>query len=348
MNKNIILYTLLVFVLLLSACGQTPTPLPTSTEIVLPTLPPTTTSTPTLVPTPTSTAEPVWYQQLDLSYSELKYRYGLVRDPRAKIYVSLEDAVAGNGNYGSLQSTPAYIVINGEQTRDGKIYYANLLGWISATDIQLVAPSTFRGILLTKAVDFRFAWVLDETHSVNAAGTPLRTYSRYEVVHEVQPVTENPGYFAIGPDEWLPLNSLAITSPQVPPDAGLGVCRFIYVDLTTQTLRVYDNCKLVFATLVSTGQNPIWTYAGRFFIQYKVEYKELLPPSYSTSEYYLQGVPFFMGYSGDWGIHGVYWHDDFGRPVSHGCVNLSPADAKWMYAWTHEGENVILVRPDTP
>jgi len=52
----------------------------------------------------------------------------------------------------------------------------------------------------------------------------------------------------------------------------------------------------------------------------------------STSEYYIEGVPYFMTYAGNFGFHGAYWHDNFGIPASHGCINLSPADAKWLYA----------------
>jgi lipoprotein-anchoring transpeptidase ErfK/SrfK len=113
-------------------------------------------------------------------------------------------------------------------------------------------------------------------------------------------------------------------------------------------MRVYDSCQLVFATLVSTGKDPRWTYPDRYSILNKTEFAKLTQPIGSISVYSLEGVPYFMSYAGDWGFHGAYWHDDFGSPVSHGCVNLSPADAHWLYEWAHEGENVIIVRPETP
>lgn len=344
-------YGLLVaFVFILSACGRVPThaPTPTATEITLPTLTPTATSAPTLVPTPTPTPEPTWNRQIDASYSVLQYRYGMVSNPYAKVYLTLEDAMIKNGNYGFLPSSPAYVAIDGEEIRKGITYYHNLLGWMSSEDVQLVTPSTFRGILLTREVDFRFGWVLKETESLNATGTPIRTYSRYEIVHEVPAEAEKPGFIAIGPDEWLPLDSLALTSPQVPEEAGTGTCRFIHVDLSAQIVRVFDTCKLVFATLVSTGKNPAWTYTGQFPILNKVEFTQLTRPNQSISDYYLQAVPYFMTYNYNLGFHGTYWHDDFGSPVSHGCINLSTADAKWLYEWAREGDNVIIVRPETP
>lgn len=139
---------------------------------------------------------------------------------------------------------------------------------MNGDDLQLLTPSTFTGLLLTREVTFRFGWVLAETQSVNAAGTPVRTYKRYQVVHEVPAGAQKPGYIAIGADEWLPEAALALVSPAVPADAGPNTCRFIYANLNTQTLSVFDNCKLVFATLISSGKNS-WTFEGRFAILYK-------------------------------------------------------------------------------
>ena len=81
-------------------------------------------------------------------------------------------------------------------------------------------------------------------------------------------MTQNPGYIAVGADEWLPEDQVALVDPQVPADVGTGTCRFIYVNLAEQTLSVYDNCQLKFATLVSSG-TKFWTFEGRFTIQYK-------------------------------------------------------------------------------
>ena len=100
-------------------------------------------------------------------------------------------------------------------------------------------------------------------------------------------------------------------------------------------MSVYEACKLVFATLISSGKNS-WTFEGRFAILYKVDYSSITPPEWSTSEYYIQGVPYFMTYSG------AYWQDAFGSAASHGCINLAPADAHWLYNWAGMGERVII------
>ncbi len=112
---------------------------------------------------------------------------------------------------------------------------------------------------------FRFGWVLADTTSVNAAGTPIQAYTRYQVVHEVPAVTQNPGYIAVGTDEWLPKEEVALVDPQVPADAGAGTCRFIYVNLAEADADRLQDCKPEFATLVSSGKNS-WTFEGRFNI----------------------------------------------------------------------------------
>ncbi len=332
----------------LASCQNTPTPAPAPTETPTLTATASQTFTPTVTSTPTLTPEPAWYEQIDASYSALEYRYGLVDKPDARRYTTLADAVEKTGNFDYLPIIPAYVAIVGEESRDGHTYYYFNYGWMDSADVQLLTPSALRGILLTREVDFRFGWVLADTQSVNAAGTPVRAYSRYEIVHEVPALTENPGYIAVGPDEWLPEEAVALTSPGVPDDAGAGTCRFIYVDLAEQTLRVYDGCKLVFATLVSTGKQAGWTFPERSAILTKFSYLVLTAPAWSTSVYYQEAVPYFMTYDGDLGFHGAYWHDDFGTPVSHGCVNLSPADAKWLYAWAGLGERVIVSAGKTP
>ena len=331
----------ILFSILPSACQPVPvsTPSPTGTASLVPTS--TATVIPTPTPTVTPTAEPAWYQPLDPSLGLLKYNYALVTNPRARIYVSLQDAITRTGNFGSPPNYPAYVAYTAMQTHDGQIYYHVTYGWMDGADLQLLTPSKFTGILLTRQVPFRFGWVLAETQSVNAGGTPIQTLKRYQVIHEVPAITSLPGYIAIGADEWLPEDKVALVGTQIPSDVGPNTCRFIYANLPTQTLSVYEDCKLVFATLISSGKNS-WTFEGRFTILYKVEYNSIVPPPESTSDYYIEEVPYFMTYADNFGFHGAYWHDDFGKAASHGCINLSPADAKWLYVWTQLGDTVLI------
>jgi hypothetical protein len=345
-NNNLSRYygLMLGLVFLLASCSPAATPVPTatSTPSPIPTLTPTVTFTPSPTPTITSTPEPAWYSALDPSLGKLKYQYAEVINTLARVYLTFQDAVAKNGNFGHLAEYPAYVAYSSTRTSgDGRTFYQTQYGWLDGADLQALTPSTFTGILLTRDVPFRFGWVLADTTSVNAAGAPVQGYTRYQLIHEMPAVTQKAGFIAVGADEWLQQEQVALVDPHVPAEAGAGTCRFIYVNLAQETLAVYNNCKLVFATLVSSGKNS-WTFEGRFAILYKVEYSSIQPPATSTSEYYIEGVPYFMTYAGNFGFHGAYWQDGFGTAASHGCINLSPADAKWLYDWAGIGERVII------
>ncbi|MGA2503854.1 MAG: L,D-transpeptidase family protein [Anaerolineales bacterium] len=336
--------TFSLLALILASCTPAPTPAstPTATASPLPPLTPTASFTPSPTPTIIPTPEPAWFTPLDPGLGKLKFQYAEVVNDRARVYVTFQDAVAKNGNFGHLPEYPAYVAYSTSRTSDdGRTFFQTQYGWMDGADLQALTPSAFTGILLTREVTFRFGWVLADSTSVNAAGTSIKAYTRYQLVHEVPAVTQNPGYIAVGADEWLPEQQVALVDPQVPADAGAGACRFIYVNLARETLTVYNNCKLEFATLVSSGKNS-WTFEGQFAILYKVEYSSIQPPATSTSEYYIEGVPYFMTYAGNFGFHGAYWQDSFGTAASHGCINLSPTDAKWLYDWAGIGERVII------
>jgi len=340
-RKTIIFLT--AFGLFLSGC-QSPAPsippAPTGTASPVPTE--TVAPTPTNTVLPTFTPEAAWYQQLDPSLGVLRFHYAQVTNSKARIYVSLDDAVASTGNSGPLENYPAYVAYTTRKTVDGHDYYLTNYGWMKGDDLQDLTPSSFTGLQITRPVTFRFGWVLSETQSVNSAGLPVQTYERYQVVHEVPARASRAGFVAIGADEWLPEKSVALVDPVVPQEAG-QVCRFIYVSLAHQTLSVYEGCKLVFATLISSGKNS-YTFEGRFAILYKDQpYSVITPPAGSPNDYYIEGVPYFMSYtSTSFGFHGAYWHDSFGSPASHGCINLAPADAHWLYDWAYLGDYVFI------
>lgn len=334
-------------VFFLPACGFASAPVATSTTTAssVPTLTATTSLLPTAtaIPTSTPTPEPSWYQSPGPSGVNLKYQYAQVTNPHARVYPTFQDALDKSFNYGHFPYSPAYVAYSATKSQDGHTFYALVTGnWIDGQDLQLLTPSPFSGVLLTRQVDFRFGWVLAGTQSVNAGGSAVRTYTRYQVVHEFPTAGERPGYVAVGPDEWLPETSAAWVRPQVPSDADPHYCRFLYVNLAQQTLSVYEGCKLVFATLISSGADPLPTYAGRFNILYKVDYTTIQPPEGSIAQYYLEGVPDFMSYYYNLGFHGAYWHDNFGAPASHGCINLSLTDIHWLYAWVQPGDRVII------
>lgn len=126
----------------------------------------------------------------------------------------------------------------------------------------------------------------------------------------------------------------ALASP-APVSAG----KWIEIDVTRQRLTAYEGRQPVFSTLVSTGLPRTPTVLGRFAIRYKLRRQNMRGPGY-----YLPNVPWVMYFYSNYAIHGTYWHNAFGRPMSHGCVNMRVADARWLYFWAPVGTPVIVHR----
>jgi lipoprotein-anchoring transpeptidase ErfK/SrfK len=116
--------------------------------------------------------------------------------------------------------------------------------------------------------------------------------------------------------------------------------KWIDVNLTNQTVIAYEGQIPVFRALASTG---IWKYptiAGTFNIYVKYE-KTRMTGGSGVDAYDLLDVPYVMYFHGGYGLHGTYWHNNFGTPMSHGCVNLSIRDAEWLFNWAPLGTRVV-------
>ncbi|GAB4538972.1 MAG: hypothetical protein Fur002_03330 [Anaerolineales bacterium] len=125
---------------------------------------------------------------------------------------------------------------------------------------------------------------------------------------------------------------LAPLSPQIPNEE-----KFIHVDLPTQTVTAFEGQTLVFSARCSSGGKGTRTPTGEFFTYHKGPSVHMTNQDEegATNYYSLPGVPWTSFFTGDGAaFHGTYWHNDYGRPRSHGCVNLKSEDAKWVYRWT--------------
>jgi LysM repeat protein len=120
-----------------------------------------------------------------------------------------------------------------------------------------------------------------------------------------------------------------------PPTAG-GSGRWIDVNLRAQRLTAYEGNQAVFSTLISAGLPGTPTVVGRFAIYTKLVSTRMKGPGYD-----LPNVPYTMYFYRGYGIHGTYWHNNFGRPMSHGCVNMRTSDAAWLFNWASIGTPVV-------
>ncbi|MGB9799269.1 MAG: L,D-transpeptidase family protein [Thermanaerothrix sp.] len=137
---------------------------------------------------------------------------------------------------------------------------------------------------------------------------------------------------------------LSTDTPTTPPRADAatwpeveGDERWIDVDLSEQMVYAYEGQTLVNQFLVSTGTWRYPTVTGQYRIYVKYRYADMRGPGY-----YLPDVPYVMYFYKGYGLHGTYWHNNFGTPMSHGCINLRTEDAAWLFNWASVGTLVNI------
>ena len=171
----------------------------------------------------------------------------------------------------------------------------------------------------------------DAQTSVPPMDTP--TLDENEVPTEMPKATETPGTVSM---EIVTDDSM---NQSVPPDQnqaqypaeGNGE-RWIDVNLSEQSVFAYQGDVIVNSIIVSTGVAQTPTVTGTYRIWIKVRVQDMSGPGY-----YLRDVPYVMFFYKDYGLHGTYWHNNFGTPMSRGCVNLTVDDAAWLYNWSSVG-----------
>lgn len=121
--------------------------------------------------------------------------------------------------------------------------------------------------------------------------------------------------------------------------------KLITVDLGAQKLTAWEGGKIVHETKASTGMKLTPTVKGSFKIYLKKPLQDLKGPSpykniYPSGRYLVKDVPHVMYFHEGYAIHGAYWHNNFGRPASHGCVNVPLKSAEWLYNFAPVGTRV--------
>lgn len=128
--------------------------------------------------------------------------------------------------------------------------------------------------------------------------------------------------------------------------------KWIEVDLSSQTLTAHEGDHIFLTTLISSGlynKTPVGTY----HIWYKVRATLMQGGSKEAHDYYyLPNVPYTMFFYNDFGIHGTYWHQNFGHPMSHGCVNTPTPIAEKLFYWADpqipDGQTSVKASLDNP
>ncbi|MDT8306542.1 MAG: L,D-transpeptidase [Anaerolineae bacterium] len=232
---------------------------------------------------------------------------------------------------------------------EGNEWYKVWGHWLPARYYHKVDASEFSGIEVNRQPLRPFGWVLrpvaPSTTPGEEPGAGAAELPRYTFVQIYKSsVASGVIWHNIGSEGWVRHDYVAITHVRPRPNAVEANEFWVDVDLTEQTFAAYEGDNMVFAGLVSsglarwptrTGLNQVWE-------------RRLLSPmrggTVGDDYYYIDDVAHSMYFDGEIALHGAFWHDDFGRPKSHGCVNMAPRTAEWVFDWSENAPNDLWVR----
>lgn len=267
----------------------------------------------------------------------LPYRYYFAGRDGAYGYASLQHA-AEDAPDQDLEPGFAVAILE-EQTAHGERWGRTKKGrWVPMKDLVPARPNLFHGELLDGALDL--AWVNIERANVYATeklDKPTGTRVRFE---KLKIAEEKGAALRLAEGGWMKSRDLARTrSAEPPPEAG-PTERWIDVDLNQQVLTAYEGATAVFATIVSSGKGArgsgFETHTGTFRIWVKLFTTKMdnLDKDDVDRHYAIEDVPWVQFFDKSIALHGAFWHQAFGHVHSHGCVNMAPLDARWLFAFT--------------
>ncbi|KAF0112214.1 MAG: hypothetical protein FD147_275 [Chloroflexi bacterium] len=298
-------------------------------------------------------AQPLYITKPPFELNNIPFAYARVSNEEVPLYATIEDALANHPtNKLGLGKTKYVSLLQKISTEKGVFYQTSTSEWISADVITKIGIQYFQGFLFKENPKIPFGWILSETTSRKGPSySSVETdnlYSRYNLVRIYDSKIENKiEWVMVGPDEWIDHRFVSRVIPNYEKPAGVESDRWIEVNLYEQVLIVHEKDRIVFATLISTGVDPFFTQPGVFTI-YKRLVNEYMRGAFEADRsdyYYLEDVPFIQYYDQARALHGAYWNTLFGYQRSHGCVNLSVADAHWLFDWAQDGDYVYVWDP---
>lgn len=256
--------------------------------------------------------------------------------------VRARPGVAANNPPIATLRTGAEVTIYEEQTVGGMAWYR--IGenrWVAAQWVRVISTAARVATAVTPAAvtALPLGWVVADTLNVRARpgvaadNPPIRQLGHYAVVPILaQQTVGGVRWFQIGAGEWIEGRSVGVARLRArPASIGAGE-RWVGVALSEQTLVAYEGDRPVFAALIASGLPGTPTVQGIFRT-----WKRLTTGKMSGPGYYIEDVTWTCYFYSGYALHTAYWHDAFGAPRSHGCVNLSPHDAWWVYQWSAPG-----------
>ena len=292
--------------------------------------------------------------RLDESLGDLPFYYVQSRrDNGTPLYTSLQDALKGKNPYRVIEPGFVFFSWIERYDQDNAVAYMIVPGvYVRGDGMARLSVPSYKGLAFSRTPSQTFAWVLTRTETSREPGINQpktgRTLERFQMVYVLESRdVDGWVWYRIGPDEWIEQRRIAKVIPDGNRPEGVESDRWISIDLYEQTLTVYEQGQMVYATLISTGLDGWWTQPGVFQIYEKLE-ADPMAGAFTADRsdyYYLEDVPWILYFDESRAIHGSYWHNGYGYPRSHGCVNMSPFDAHWIFNWAEEGTWVYVYDP---
>ncbi len=244
----------------------------------------------------------------------------------------------------------------------GRTFYRTARGaYVAAADVSRYQAKDFEGQALGE-MTYPFGFTSKETKLIElTAENKLKAVKTLErrVFLDLDEETEISGKAYMITSDRLLVRKEHLLLPELQPlPKGLEPWeRWIDISLSQQLLVAYEGTTPVYTTLVSTGRkgpkdDPYDTPTGRWRIYSKHISTTMDGNSASDGNYSIQDVPWTMFFHGSYALHGAFWHRNFGSVRSHGCINMGPTDARWLFHWATpflpEGWHGVNASDDSP
>ncbi len=231
-----------------------------------------------------------------------------------------------------------FLALAGEREHAGQRFYQTVQGrFVRADDIELKPAQPMHGEALTDDVKLPLAFTLDDAplYCHRASGLErCGTIAKHARFAAAELVTHEGKSYMPGPEGTLvAADALRVARKAERPSGVSSRAKWVHVDLSQQVLVAYEGDKPVYTTLVSSGRDGYHTPRGLFRVERKYFTKTMRGDDDVSGSYEVQEIPWVMYYDGNYALHGAYWHNLFGRTKSHGCTNIPPVDARWLYRW---------------
>lgn len=267
--------------------------------------------------------------------------YGFIQVDGTRAYAHPSDAYAGE--YVEAFGKGFGLVLGQEKVSGGVPFVQTRKGlWVERSEVRHANPSTFRGYLIEPGVRLAQVGFTITSTRVHASRSGRATGELDRHVRICLKRAQR-GWLELCDGTWVRARAVAQPTLSIPPveitPAKIAAQeRWVDVDTQSQTMVAYQGAKPVYVTLVSTGKDKPThrTPTGTFRVWVKLADSDMddLERDDIMVNYSIEAVPWVQYFEGSNGFHAAFWHNDFGHKKSHGCVNLAPLDAQWLFRFT--------------